>query len=538
MPKKSNTSKQEPKEKVEAPVTPPAPVKSVEADEPKEKCKPEEPHTEKCCRKRQMPDPTSKRSKKRRMQEMKAKQPSICLEFFRSGKCTRENCKYSHDIQKFLNERTDALDTVCPLYDYFGKCQSGLTCQWYKSHTTEDFKQMTKEKKMKVHPILPELNKQDPPNIHLLRKGEYLFDIPTTFETPSKKLMTMDNKLILPSLCTFGNLPFRKTAKRYGCDVTMSEMVMANALVEGNKSDWALIRKDPLEDNFGIQLCVGNPVECAKAISLLNGFDCNFYELNCACPIDLVCDTGMGARLLERPKKIAGLLAAARGVTERPVALKVRTGCDEITIAKNLVPFVEDYGCGMLSIHGRTRKQRYTKSADWDYIQTCCGLTQCPVVGVGDIYTYDDYTKAMSTGVKSVAIGRGALMKPWIFTEIKEKRNWDITSSERIEMLKQFAIDGLNHWGSDSKGVGTTREFMCHHLTFMSRYVPVHCLVDKQKEISIHSKFEEGMQYKDEMEELLASDKIENLVKITEMFLGPAPKDYVFVPKHNSYAKN
>ena len=175
--------------------------------------------------------------------------------------------------------------------------------------------------------------------------------------------------------------------------------------------------------------------------------------------------------------------------------------------------------------------------ADWNFIQKATEISQVPIVGIGDIYSYKDYQNAIACGVHAVGIARGALMKPWIFTEIKEKRDWDISSSERLDILKQYAYDGLAHWGSDLQGVNTTREFLCHHLTFMSRYVPVHCCVETNQDISIKVKNDPSMCYRDDMEKLLTSDNYNDYIKITEMFLGPAPKEFVFVPKHKSYVK-
>ena len=488
-------------------------------------------------RKINKPDISSKASQKKRKKELSHKNDGICQFFFKNGYCEREDCHFSHDVKSYL-ENAKFLEGSCPLFSKYGTCPSGFLCLWGKEHIDFDkVKVIKNEELMNKNPIEKELNIIKGEDIHKIRKGNFDFQMPKDYPKPQPKLLNFENKLILPSLCTFGNLPYRRIVKKFGCDITMSEMVMSQSLIEGKASEWALCKKHPCEDIFGIQICAGEKNKAYKSIKLLDKYcpDTSFFELNCACPIDLVYNKGMGASLCERPNRIEVILSAMRAATEKPITIKVRTGKEENTIAQSLIPILYESGAANVSIHGRTKNQRYYRDADWDYISECVKASKIPVIGVGDIYRYTDFEKAKEKGVCSVAIARGALVKPWIFKEIKEKIDYDISSTERIDILREYAEFGLTHWGSDEKGVNTVRDFMCHHLTFMSRYVPVHCCKEKNIEPSLKVRPYEGICYKDEMEKLLASNKNEDLVKITEMFLGKAPDNFVFVPKHKSY---
>jgi tRNA-dihydrouridine synthase 3 len=133
--------------------------------------------------------------------------------------------------------------------------------------------------------------------------------------------------------------------------------------------------------------------------------------------------------------------------------------------AHKIVPLMYEAGASVVTLHGRTKEARYTKLADWDYISECSNLAntsannaqdegEMAFFGNGDIFSWEDYEKrTQETNVSGVMIGRGALIKPWIFKEIKEKKVWDIRSSERMDIYRQFCNYGLEHWGSDTQGV-------------------------------------------------------------------------------------
>ena len=141
-----------------------------------------------------------------------------------------------------------------------------------------------------------------------------------------------------------------------------------------------------------------------------------------------------------------------------------------------------------------------------------------------------------------IMIGRGALIKPWICTEIKENRNykptdslkgvWDISAGERLEIVRKYVHYGLEHWGSDARGVDQTRRFLLEWLSFLWRYVPVG-LLDRPQAMNQRPCCYVG---RSDLETLLGSRKVDDWIRISEMFLGPVPEGFTFVPKHRSYA--
>lgn len=162
----------------------------------------------------------------------------------------------------------------------------------------------------------------------------------------------------------------------------------------------------------------------------------------------------------------------------------MRTGwSDGKPVAHQLASKIQSWGLdgiAAIMVHGRSRLQRYSKFADWDYISSVATnqssqFPRIPVIGNGDIFSYTDYEEKITReGLSPTAmLGRGSLIKPWLPTEIKERRHWDISATERLDMLKEFVRFGLEHWGSDQQGVNNTRRFLLEWLSFLYRYIPV-----------------------------------------------------------------
>ncbi|KAF7325209.1 tRNA-dihydrouridine(47) synthase [NAD(P)(+)] [Mycena kentingensis (nom. inval.)] len=378
-------------------------------------------------------------------------------------------------------------------------------------------------------------------------------DVPMRFT--EKKRLDWEGKTYLAPLTTVGNLPFRRLCVSYGADITCGEMGLAQSFLSGAPAEWSLVRRHPSEKTFGVQLAgskvtgvVGAAEVIGREIADNDGVD--FVDLNCGCPIDLVFRTGSGSALLDTPSRLARLVAGmSRALGEIPVTVKLRTGVKDgrNTVHKLMPRLLGEEGVpgvGALTLHGRTRQQRYTKLADWEYIKSCVeavrareadeGLRRVPIFGNGDCYSGTAYWETVNaSGVDGVMVARGALIKPWIFTEIKEHREWDISARERLDGIRKFAEYGLSHFGTDTAGVNTTRRFLCESLSFQYRYVPLGILETLPARLNERPPAFRG---RDELETLLASGDSRDWVRISEMFLGPAPESWSFVPKHKSNA--
>ncbi|KAI0231880.1 tRNA-dihydrouridine(47) synthase [NAD(P)(+)]-like [Lamellibrachia satsuma] len=345
------------------------------------------------------------------------------------------------------------------------------------------------------------------------------------------------DKLYLAPLTTVGNLPFRRLCKTYGADITCSEMAMSVPLLKGQQSEWAILRRHESEDMFGVQLCGSYTDTMTRCAQLLQeNIEMDFVDINCGCPLDLVFKKGDGCALMGRTGRFEKLVRCMTEVLDVPLTVKMRTGIYESkSIAHNLTPRLRDWGVSLVTLHGRSREQRYTRLADWTYIDRCAQVAApMPVFGNGDILSYEDANlRRKETSVAGMMIGRGALIKPWIFTEIKEQRHWDISSCERLDMLRNFTNYGLEQWGSDQRGVATTRRFLLEWLSFLYRYIPVGVLERLPQRINEKPPYYVG---RNDLETLMASGNCADWVKISELLLGPVPGDFEFLPKHKANA--
>jgi tRNA-dihydrouridine synthase 3 len=278
----------------------------------------------------------------------------------------------------------------------------------------------------------------------------------------------------LAPMATGGNLPYRRLCKQFGADTTCCEMLLAHKLVKASRLEIALMRHHPEESPFGIQIAGSKPELMAEAARMAAGAGADYVDLNFGCPIDLMVRKGIGAAALQRPTRLAAMVAAVRAAVDLPLLVKLRLGWSEQKVnAPELARLAEAEGADALVIHGRTREQRYRRDADWDAIAEAARGVAIPVLGNGDILTIWDRDRRLAQApVAGVVVARGALIKPWIFQELKQGQPWYPTVAERWAVMARYVALAKEHFGDDEKGLARVERFTLWHLGLWNRYRP------------------------------------------------------------------
>lgn len=503
-------------------------------------------------------------------------------------------CKFEHDLSKYLDSKPADLEGVCPVFEGTGQCPQGYKCRWLSSHRNSEGKLVVDEEKKKkasetnkeLNHVFKHLNPLQRKKYDLSKSDEAIkfidaqivrdeddeqtklekketIEIDTGRIRPSeKKKLDLKGKYIVSPLTTVGNLPYRRLMKDLGADVTYGEMALTLPLIQGHKAEWALTRCHSSEvtegSHFGVQVTAPKHWQAIKAAQAVSELCTGISEinLNCGCPIDLVYRQGAGSALMDQQGKTARIVRGMSMVSgDVPITVKMRTGTGSTPTAKKLTARLLAEGqTAAFTLHGRSRAQRYTKLADWNYIREVADsvintrdavrekselddhVISHPtwVVGNGDCFTWSDWHRAVDEAhVDSVMVARGALIKPWIFEEVESRQNIDKSATERLEYFQKFAQYGLEHWGSDQYGVNQTRRYMCEFMSFTHRYVPSGILEYLPAKMNDRPDLWKG---RDEMETLLGSSDYRDWIKVTERFLGPVGDEFEFTPKHKSNA--
>jgi tRNA-dihydrouridine synthase 3 len=294
---------------------------------------------------------------------------------------------------------------------------------------------------------------------------------------------TLRGAVVMAPMTKGSNLPYRRLCIELGARVLVSEMVVARRLKQRRRGEFALIRRAPAEPCFGVQLAGNRPDEMAWAAALVEARGADFVDLNLGCPIDHFTRKGLGAALARQPNRVRRVVEAMRAAVSVPVTVKIRLGWSDgkrnyLDLARAAV----DAGAAAITVHARTREARYRHPAEWDAIAEVAASVPIPVVGNGDLlFPHEIHDRMRASGCAAVMIARGALIKPWIFSET-ETGYRDIAADERLAIYRRYVQLARKHWAQrdrtsstetlDEYGRTRLREFLRWHAGFWCRYVP------------------------------------------------------------------
>lgn len=235
-----------------------------------------------------------------------------------------------------------------------------------------------------------------------------------------------ERPLYLAPMSGVTDLPYRLLAKECGADVTITEFTNSTALTREAATSWRRMETHETEVPFIPQIFGGDPGDMATAAAMLAPA-ADVIDLNFGCPAPKVTNICAGAALMGEPDRLVSMVETIVDRVDVPVTAKMRlgTGGSRANNSTEICQRLEDVGAQRLCIHGRTLKQRYSGEADWTSIKEAVGEVEVPVVANGDVVDAASAAACLShTGASGLMIGRGAIGRPTVFSDIKVGLGW------------------------------------------------------------------------------------------------------------------
>lgn len=231
---------------------------------------------------------------------------------------------------------------------------------------------------------------------------------------------TLNSSVLLAPMAGTSDKPFRMLCKSLGAGLTTSEMVVIQEhLLNTNKSKYRLDFKGEIQP-ISIQIAGSDAQELAQSAIKAVTYGADIIDINMGCPAKKVCNKAAGSALMQDEQLVQDILEAVVDSVDIPVTLKMRTGWSANNKnAPTIAQIAQQAGIKMLSIHGRTKEDKYNGMAEYNIIKEVVSQVNIPVIANGDITSAEKAKEVLNyTNASGVMIGRAAQGNPWIFSQI------------------------------------------------------------------------------------------------------------------------
>ncbi len=255
--------------------------------------------------------------------------------------------------------------------------------------------------------------------------------------------LSFSSPLVLAPLAGYSDLAFRLLCRRFGAGYCVSEMISCHGLVYAQQNTLDLLSSLSEERPVAFQLFGADPEIMADAAEILSQRAPEMIDINMGCPVKKVTKKGAGAALMANRPLAEKILKKIISRVSLPVTVKIRSGKDSQSInACTFAKMAEDSGVSAITVHPRTWSQGFSGMADRKVITEVKKTVKIPVLGNGDVLSYQDAISMMAqTGCDGVMIGRGALGNPWIFQKTCRPDNLRViaaVASNHLQLLQDF----------------------------------------------------------------------------------------------------
>jgi nifR3 family TIM-barrel protein len=245
----------------------------------------------------------------------------------------------------------------------------------------------------------------------------------------------------------YSDWPFRSLCRELGSAMSYTEFVKVEKVLGRSKQIHKKLFFEAYERPVTFQLYGDDPDLILKAALRVQELGPDIIDVNMGCPAKSVADRGAGVGMMRSPLKIARTFRKLTAALEIPVTGKIRLGWEGDRNYKLIARIVEENGGSLIALHGRTKEQSYSGSADWDAIAEVKTAVKVPVIGSGDVRRVADIGRMKDyTGCDAVMIGRGALANPWLFSGLDREQ---VTPEQVRATVDRHLEKNLSFYGEE-----------------------------------------------------------------------------------------